>query len=396
MCVPLQSEGSSLGYLLVFDKSDGGGYNRSELSLFEKFASIAAPFLSNIQKLQEYFNTPLPEAALLAKYEQLGMLGRSQQYVELLRAIEAASRCDVRVLLQGTSGTGKELIARAIHQLSSRRQNPFVAIDCGAIPGNLIESELFGHIRGAFTGANYDRKGLIEEANNGTLFIDEITSLSYNMQAKLLRIVQEGEIRVLGSNRVRKVNVRIISASSSSLRDMVDRQQFREDLYYRLHVYPILVPTLNERHEDIPLLANHFLKKFSRQQKKQAKSFHRSLLSFMKSRVWSGNIRELENFVERLVTIAANEVEVIEQSILPDEFKEELNEFMKSQQGYPKRKSLQDDLQEYEAKIIRQALEENDWNQSKTARVLGIAERTMRYKMEKLGIKKHGNETETN
>jgi len=208
------------------------------------------------------------------------------------------------------------------------------------------------------------------------------------MQSKLLRAVQEGEIRSLGSNRFRKVDVRIISASSNSLRDLVESQKFREDLYYRLHVYPIRVPTLSERHEDIPLLANYFLKKFSRQQKKKAKSFHRSLLSFMKSRIWSGNIRELENFVERLVTISSPEMGVLDREILPQEFYEKFNEPMMGQRRYPDHKSLQQDLNEYEEKIIRNVLEECDWNKSKAARVLRISERTIRYKITKLKIKR--------
>jgi transcriptional regulator with GAF, ATPase, and Fis domain len=244
LCAPLQSEGNSIGYLLVINKSGEGTFDATDLQLLEKMAAIVAPFLSNVQKLQEYFHTTLPEAALLTKYEPLGLLGKSKSFLELLQAIEAAARCDVRVLLEGQSGTGKERIARAIHQLSSRQSHPFVAVDCGAIPETLIESELFGHVKGAFTGATFERKGLFEEANRGTLFMDEIANLPYDMQAKLLRVLQEGEIRVIGSNKPRKVEVRIISASSMPLRQLVEQQKFREDLFYRLHVYPIHVPTL--------------------------------------------------------------------------------------------------------------------------------------------------------
>jgi Nif-specific regulatory protein len=323
LCAPLQSEGNSIGYLLVINKSGDGAFDATDLQLLEKMAAITAPFLSNVQKLQEYFHTALPEAALLTKYEPLGLLGKGKSFLELLQAIEAAARCDVRVLLEGQSGTGKERIARAIHQLSGRKDHPFVAIDCGAIPENLIESELFGHAKGAFTGATYERKGLFEEAHRGTLFMDEIANLPYDMQAKLLRVLQEGEIRVVGSNKPRKVEVRIISASSSSLRQLVEQHKFREDLFYRLHVYPIHVPTLNERREDIPLLANHFLKKFAREQQKPAESFHGALLNFMQQRQWSGNVRELENFVERLVTLASPDMAVLNSKILPAEFQKE-------------------------------------------------------------------------
>ena len=388
MCVPLKSSGSDVGYLVLFDKIDDGKYNLRELALLERFAAIAAPFLSNVQKIEQYFNTPLPQAALIAKYEQFGLRGKSNKFIELLRAIEAAVRCDVRILLEGKSGTGKELIARAIHQCSSRNQYPFIAIDCGAIPENLIESELFGHVKGAFTGANYDRKGLIEEANNGTLFIDEIANLPYNMQAKLLRVIQEGEIRALGSNQIRKVDVRFISASSSSLHDLVDKQLFREDLYYRLHVYPIHVPTLNERLEDIPLLANYFLTKVANEQKKQVKSFDRSVLDFMQKKNWSGNIRELENFVERMVTILSPDKNVVGFDTLPSEFQEEFKILPTNHEAHSIIKSLQEDLAEYEKQLIRHTLEKHNWNQSKAARILKISERTMRYKIEKLGIEK--------
>lgn len=388
MCAPLQISGNAIGCLLLIDKTDGGAFAENDIALLEKMAAIAAPFLDNVQKIQSYFDKQIPDSALVGKYEALGMLGKSKPYVELLKAIEAAARCDVRVQLQGKSGTGKEKIAKAIHQFSSRHNRPFVAIDCGAIPENLIESELFGHAKGAFTGANYDRKGLIEEANGGTFFMDEIANLPFDMQSKLLRVLQEGEIRVIGSNKPRKVDVRIISASSSDLRQMVDAGKFREDLFYRLHVYPIDVPTLNQRRDDIPLLANHFLKKFADQQKKQAESFHEWLLDYMQLRVWSGNIRELENFVERLVTLAAPEMVVLDASILPKEFRKEYKDLTFTQDAHDIRKSLQETLEETEVSLIRQALVANDWNQSKAARALQISERAIRYKMEKLGIEK--------
>ncbi|MCI0698122.1 sigma 54-interacting transcriptional regulator [candidate division KSB1 bacterium] len=386
MCVPLRCGGLVIGFLLAMNKSGDGEFDEAALHLLEKMASLTAPYLSNAQKIQEYFHAPLPEAALLTKYEPLGLLGKSKSFIELLRAVEAAARCEVRVLLEGQSGAGKERIARAIHQLSVRKDHPFVAIDCGAIPENLIESELFGHIKGAFTGATHDRKGLIEEAHQGTLFMDEVANLPYDMQAKLLRVLQEGEIRVVGSNRPRKVDVRIISACTTSLRKLVEQQKFREDLFYRLHVYPIHVPTLNERREDIPLLANYFLKKFARQQQKAADSFHGSLLIFMQQRKWAGNIRELENFVERLVTLASPDMTVLNPKILPPEFQKEFKKLTPSQQEHPLHKSLQESLDEVEEQLIHRALEQNDWNQSKAARALKISERNMRYKMEKLGI----------
>ncbi len=388
MCAPLRMQRAALGYLLVLSESQVGQFDECALKLLQQMAAVCAPFLSNVQHIQEYFEAPLPEEVLLAQYAGLGMLGRSKPFVELLRAIEAAARCDVRVLLEGQSGTGKERVARAVHQGSLRKSRPFVAVDCGAIPDNLIESELFGHVKGAFTGANYERRGLFEEAHGGTLFMDEIANLPYDMQAKLLRVLQEGEIRPVGSNKPKAVDVRIIAASSASLRKMVAQQKFREDLYYRLHVFPIYVPTLNERRQDIPLLADHFLKRFVLQQRKQAASFHPSLVRFMQQRQWSGNIRELENFVERLVTLASPEMRVLHHKILPAEFQREFRKSAKITEEPAPAPSLTERVNALEAQLIRQALAEHDWNQSQAARSLQISEYTIRYKMEKLGIVK--------
>jgi len=388
MCVPLRIEGVIIGSILLLNKDRGDQFGENDLAYLEKLAAIAAPFLRNVQKIQEYFAAPLPEAALLAKYEPLGLLGKSKKFIELLQAVEAAALCDVRVLLEGQSGTGKELIARAIHQLSARHDSPFVAIDCGAIPANLLESELFGHVKGAFTGATGDRKGLLEEAHQGTLFMDEIANLPLEMQTKLLRVLQEGEMRPLGNNKARKIDIRIVAASSASLRQMVDSRQFREDLYYRLHVYPISVPALDERREDIPLLANHFLKKFAREQKKPAQSFHERLLDFMQQRRWEGNIRELENFVERLVTLATPAMTILDYGILPPDYQKDFKKFKASPSAQTIRQSLHESLTEHEEQLIRQALVENDWNQSQAARALKISEPNLRYRMNKLGITK--------
>lgn len=382
--VPFRCEGIILGTLLVFKQKVWRHSIEEDLSYLEKFATIAAPHLRNVQKIQEYFEVAIPETALRTKYKALGLLGKSRKFIELLKAIEAVARCDVRVLLEGQSGTGKELVARAIHRFSARHDHAFVAIDCGAIPENLIESELFGHIKGAFTSAATDRKGLLEEANEGTLFMDEIANLPLDMQVKLMRVLQEGEVRPLGSNQMRKVNVRVISASSAPLRQLVDDQKFREDLFYRLHVYPIQVPSLDDRQEDIPLLANHFLRKLASQQRKQAESFHEETLDFMKQRHWGGNIRELENFVERLLTHASKETPIIHPDVLPPDLRREIGRHKASQ--HQAGKSLHDSLSEYEEQLIRGALKANNWNQSRTARILKISEQTLRYKMAKLSI----------
>ncbi len=386
--VPLRVEGLTIGTLILLNaKQQPATSNQQQaLSFLEQLATIAAPYLRNVQKIQQYFAAPVPEATLLAKYEALGLIGKSKKFIELLQAIEAAARCEVRVLLEGASGTGKELIARAIHRLSNRSDRPFLAIDCGAIAANLIESELFGHVRGAFTGAISDRKGLLEEANGGTLFMDEIANLPIDMQAKFMRVLQEGEVRPVGSNKTRHVNVRLIVASSSSLRKLVEAQKFREDLFFRLHVYPIRVPSLDERQEDVALLANHFLKRFAAKQGKTAESFHEAILDFLPQRHWAGNIRELENLVERLVTLAGPKMALLERDLLPADLRKEMKKFEAGQQDADAIKPLQESLSEYEEQLLRQALNANNWNIAKTARGLKIAEQTLRYKMGNLGI----------
>jgi len=384
-CVLLRTEGIVIGTLLVLSEKQKGLFSEQDLSFLKKMAVIVTPFLRNVQRIEAYFTSPVTHENLRHKYESYGLLGKCKAYIELLHSIEAAAHCDVRVLLEGRSGTGKERIARSIHYASARSECPFVAIDCGAIPSHLMESELFGHVKGAFTGASTARKGLFEEAHNGTLFMDEITNLPVDLQVKLLRVLQEGEIRPLGSNAIRKVNVRVITAASTSLKERVEEKQFREDLFYRLNVYPIYIPSLEERREDIPLLANHFMRIFSGKQNKDIENFHEEIIDFMKARDWPGNIRELENFVERLVTLVPEGQKQIGVKILPAEFRKELKQISHTSLTG---KSLNENLAEYEETLIRQALENHDWNQSRAARTLGISEQTIRYKMQKLDIQK--------
>jgi len=388
ICVPLRIEGNIVGTLLLLAKTNQGIFSGNDLDILGKLADIASPFLRNVQKIEEFFNTPLPKQTLIRKYEAFGMLGKSKKFIELLKSIEAAARSKVRILLEGESGTGKELVAKAIHKLSPRNQYKFLALDCGTIPASLIESELFGHVKGAFTGASTAHKGLLEEANGGTLFLDEINNLPLEMQSKFLRFLQEGEIRPLGDSQIIKVDVRIIAASSVALRELIDSQKFREDLFYRLNVYPISVPSLNERREDIPLLANHFIVKFSKEQNKEAGSFHGILLDFIRQRNWEGNIRELENFVERLITLAPANIKILEPAILPPEFQKEWQKMKKTSQTTLINRSLDESVAEYEEKLIYNVLVECNWNQSKAARMLRISEHAIRYKMKKLGIKK--------
>ncbi|MEJ2635553.1 MAG: sigma-54-dependent Fis family transcriptional regulator [Calditrichia bacterium] len=386
--VPLVTEGIIIGALILMYKTPQDFSNTAVIELLESMAAISAPFLRNVQKIRQYFSPSMPESALLLKYRNAGLYGKSSKFIEMLRATEAAAKCDVRVLLDGKTGTGKELIARAIHKFSSRSSYPFIGIDCGAIPGTLLESELFGHRRGAFTGAHSDRQGLFLEVNGGTLFMDEINNLPYDMQSKLLRVLEEGEVRPVGSDKLIKINIRIIAASSVPLRKLVEEGIFREDLFFRLHVYPIQIPDLNERWEDIVVLANHFLHQYDRQQNKNIQSFHEEVVDFMKQRIWDGNIRELENFIERIVTITPPNTLAIDAAFFPPDLKKEFENFRSQVNTEKESASMKERLNKYEADIIKEALIECGWNQSKAARKLQTSEGNIRYKIHQHKIRK--------
>jgi len=386
MCAPFRGEGMITGTLLLLNHAEDFVFSEEDFEILEKFAAVASPFLRNIQKIQAYFASPMPHDTLIHKYKAHGLLGGSETFIKLLQALEAAANADVRVLLEGQSGTGKELIARAIHNISARASNKFVTIDCGAIPRDLIESEMFGHVKGAFTGAGESRKGLMQEADGGTLFMDEITNLPLEVQAKFLRVLQENEIRPLGSNQVHKINVRFIAASSRSLRELVERGEFREDLFYRLYVYPIDIPSLSQRREDIPLLVQHFLRKFAREQQKKVQFISGDLLEFLKNHPWNGNIRELENLLERLVTLTHPEDKTMDAGMLPAEFQDAWANMSKQKPIVEHLKPLRESVEELEKQSIENALILCDGNQSRAAKMLQISEHTIRYKMKKLGI----------
>jgi len=385
---PLVIEGTVIGTLMLLYWDSDYVDHPDLIKSLENLATICAPYLRNAQKIREYFELDLPATSLLVKYNNAGLYGQSSRFMEMLRATEAAVKCDARVLLIGETGTGKELIARAIHNFSFRAQKPYVAIDCGAIPDNLLESEFFGHSRGAYTGAHADRDGLFIQAAGGTLFMDEINNLPLEMQAKLLRALEGNEVKPVGSNKIIKTDVRIITASSAPLKQLVQDHHFREDLFYRLHVYPIYVPSLGERQEDIAVLAKHFLDIFARQHRKKCDKFHDEVVDFIKQREWQGNIRELQNFVERLVTLSPEDVTVIDAGSFPKDLTEEFDEFQQNKIGKRRREPLKEKVQEFEADLIRQTLTDCNWNQSETARRLDTSEKNIRYKISKYSIRK--------
>jgi len=402
LCSPFRADGIIIGSLLILSPSVDRTIEEDPLALLDQFTAIASPFLRNLQKLASYFEQPLPESTLVKKYEGYGLIGRSEPFIAMLKSVDAAAKGDVRVLLEGESGTGKELVAKAIHHGSLRASHKFMAIDCGAIPRDLIESELFGHARGAFTGATEARRGLLEEANRGTLFMDEISNLPIEMQSRLLRVLQENEVRPVGSNQTRKIDVRIIAASSKPLRQLLENGAFREDLFFRLYVYPIEIPSLRERVQDIPLLIKYFLQRFAQKQGKKIETVSEQAMILLKSHGWKGNVRELENLVERMVTLATPGMRSLEASLLPHDFRKDLPEVVQnkltesiqqeSREEHVKTvtedsPSLQESMAQHEKRAIEQALQSCGWNQSAAARQLQVSEHTIRYKMKKLRIK---------
>jgi formate hydrogenlyase transcriptional activator len=269
-------------------------------------AGAGFPNVSEIEDQQLYLE---PEISSEHRFE--GIVGKSAALQKILEQVTIVAPTDATVLLHGETGTGKELVARAIHNLSSRRDRPYVRMNCAAIPSGLLESELFGHEKGAFTGALIQRKGRFELADAGSLFLDEIGDISLELQPKLLRAVQEQEFERLGSSRTINVNVRLIAATHRDLRAMIKEEKFREDLFYRFNVFPIEIPPLRERREDIPLLVSYFVSKLSRRMRKQINSISRQAMDSLTNCPWKGNIRELANFIERAVIVTrGQELEV--------------------------------------------------------------------------------------
>lgn len=345
--------------------------NRDELKLVVERASEVRKLKHENRELRQAVSERL-------QFEK--MIGVSKAIQKVFATAAQAARFDSTVLLLGESGTGKELLAKAIHFNSPRKNRPFVVVNCGAIPATLLESELFGHTRGAFTGANNDRKGKVEAAQGGTVFLDEIGDLDPQIQVKLLRLLQEKEIDKVGATHPIKVDVRIIAATNRSLENLVHQNEFREDLYYRLSVIPITLPPLRDRKDDIPLLAKFFLSKFAQQFGKTL-ALDRKVLKVLDAYPWPGNIRELENLMERLAALTENGKITVED--LPDTLIKPVAEHGDFVMKLPPDGIAMDKVEEY---LIREALERNDWNQTRAAKFLRITRNTLIYRMQKYGL----------
>lgn len=351
----------------------------------EELLSIVTRALSHKTLQQE--NHQL-RSALHRKYRFDNIVGSSEEIRRVLDMVERVADSDSTVLVTGESGTGKELVAKAIHYNSPRASKPFVPINCGAIPGELLESELFGHVKGAFTGAIANRVGRFELASGGTLFLDEIGELSLNLQVKLLRVLQERRFEPVGSAKTLEAEVRVIAATNIDLSKAVTRGQFREDLFYRLNVIPIVIPSLKQRRSDIPLLLHHFVQHFNQTKSRSLAGFTPEALEMLYHYPWPGNIRELENLVERLAILkGSGMVDVID---LPEHYRQSrpatasVNESLEIPESGMDFNSAVD---AYENLLILQALEKTGWNRNQAAALLKLNRTTLVEKIKKKGLR---------
>ena len=379
LCVPLKHENRVVGAIYLENRKLAGLFTEKELSLVDSITGEISNLIMESRRItymKQMHRSII--SSLREKYDFSQIVGSSPSLMEVLEKTGKVIASDCPVLITGESGTGKELIARAIHYNSKRAPFPFVAVNCAAIPENLIEGELFGYRKGSFTGAIRDYPGKIKEASKGTIFLDEISELPLHLQGKLLRVLQFGEITPIGGS-AEKVDVRFIAATNTNLKELVDTNRFRRDLYYRINVVEIELPPLRERKEDIPHLVKHFIKKYSEQYGKRCKRISKASLVALMNYDFPGNIRELENIVERGVLFSDGEV-----VHLPD-FEDFHGSTLKEVSAHIKKKSKKSDPRRA---FIIQTLEENKWNISASAKALGISRRHLYRLMKQMEIKK--------
>lgn len=372
-CVPLSIKNRQIGVIYLDSLTKRSRFTKDSLPFLSTFANQAAIAIENAklyESLRQENRQLREEVQRMHSFKEI--IGQSPKMKEIFDVMSRVVESDASVLIEGESGTGKELVARAIHYNGHRKDKAFMALFCGSLPDSLLESELFGHKKGAFTGAVTDKKGLFEAADGGTFFLDEIGDLSMNIQSKLLRVLQEGEIKRVGDNQIRKVDVRIISATNKVLTDLVKEGTFREDLYYRLNTIRIQMPPLRQRTTDIPLLAHHFLDKYAGKRKTEIKGFDRDVLNALVSYSWPGNVRELENTVERAVVMAKGEFIAVDDLQLVE---------IDDEQGYSGKS-----LKEIERAAVKNTLKEYSGNISESARVLGVSRRWLHYKIKEWNL----------
>jgi Nif-specific regulatory protein len=379
LAVPMRIQDECIGVIEVLNKKNEKDFVQDDLEWLEIFANQAAQAIKNTQNI-ERARTEIQQLQDELKTGQgfHTMVAKSAAIMEKLEIIDRVAKTDSSVLILGESGVGKELFAEQIHLRSPRSREPFIRVNCAALPEGLLESELFGHVKGAFTSAVANRQGRFELADGGTIFLDEIGDLSLPLQAKLLRVIQEKTFEKVGSDTSVTVNVRILAATNKDIETQVERGEFRSDLYYRLNVLPLYIPPLRQRPDDIPGLAAFFLNKFMRETKKQFDGFSDEAMQAMLSYSWPGNVRELENCVERACVIGKKKLIQLEDLFL------KASSHPLEQEGD---RSLKTAINTFKAYFIKKVLEENNWNQTGAARALDIQRTYLSRLIKELDIK---------
>ncbi|NNM55021.1 MAG: sigma 54-interacting transcriptional regulator [Spirochaetales bacterium] len=385
LCIPIKQGSEVLGAF----SADVNASRREVLDADVQVITIVCSMIAQAVRLRQEMeeekqslveeNTRL-KSVLKESFQPSNIIGKSHAMRALYDLLAQVSQSDTTVLIRGESGTGKEMVAQALHYTSPRSDKPFVKVNCAALPEAVIESELFGHEKGAFTGAIATRKGRFEMADTGTIFLDEIGDLSPSMQVKLLRVLQEREIERVGGNRTIKIDVRIVTATNRNLEELLQAGTFREDLYYRLNVFPLHIPPLRERKSDILLLADYFIEKYNKKNRKNVKRIATSAINLLMAYRWPGNVRELENVIERAVLLASNDV------ILGIHLPPTLQTAEST--GTQPTGTLQETLDRVERELILDALKSTKGNYSKTAKSLGITERIMGLRIKKYNLDK--------
>lgn len=384
LLLPLSIRKNCMGVVLLYSEDGSHYFSERIINLLNSLTNQIIVIIDNIrsanlEKTHASIREQLHEGNLYAN-----IIGKSPEMLKIFEIIEKVKDTPTTVLLEGDSGTGKELIARALHYSSNRANKAFVAQYCGALPESLLESELFGHVKGSFTGAAYDKKGLFEVADGGTFFLDEIADISPSTQAKLLRVLQEGEIKRVGATKTEKVNVRVVCATNIPLLEKVEKGEFRLDLYYRFNVIRIVVPPLKNRPGDVPLLAIHFLDKYNKRIGKNVSGFTAEAMKVLENYDFPGNVRQLENEIERAVTLAEDKT-----FIRPEDFSEEVYRHTDQSRTIDllsSKKTLKEAVEELEKQMILSSMEKNDWNQTQSAKELGISRQGLIKKLQRYNM----------